>query len=224
MNKLVNEYFFHSSVSAKDMDLVWSEGWRHFGKYFYRYSRVQETTQEGYKHVLPLRINVNDFVLQNSHKRILKKNKHLNLRILPAFVNHDVNILFEKHKQRFSSNIPENIHVFVSKEPAYIPCECLSLCIYDQNKLIGISYLDIGQTSCSSVYQCYDPSYPKNSLGIYMVLQSLAYAKEHKKSLYYPGYAYHEASHYDYKKKFNALTYYDWKGQWLDYEASKSSS
>lgn len=215
MPKPINEYFFHDQLSPQAMDHLWEHGWRHFGSYFYRYSVLNESQQ----HVMPLRLRLSDFRLSQSQKRVLKKNRDLHVKFLPAFVNAEVHNLFNAHKQRFSSNVPENIYVFVSQQPALQPCECLSLCLYRELKLIAISYLDLGKTACSSVFQCFDPSESRRSLGIFMILQSIAYAQSHDKIYYYPGYAYHEASHYDYKKAFSGLTYFDWQGNWLALEA-----
>ena len=61
----------------------------------------------------------------------------------------------------------------------------------------------------------FEPDESKRSLGIYLILLSIQLSKQYKKRFYYPGYAYKESSFYDYKKKFSALEYYDWCGQWL---------
>lgn len=204
----MNEYFFHDSVTGRQMDRLWAGGWRHFGTYFYRYALTQHA-QTRY-HVMPLRIRLASFKPSQSQKRILKKNKGLRVCFKPAFVNDEVELLFERHKRRFRNNVPDSIFTFVSEQPARVPCECLSLSLYLDNKLIGMSYLDIGETASSSVYQCFDPDFSGRSLGIYMVLCSVEYSLAQGKSHYYHGYAYEENSHYDYKKKFSGLEAFDW--------------
>lgn len=165
--------------------------------------------------VLSLRINLAKFKTSKSQKRVINKNKDLEVVFKPAFVNQEVKDLFERHKQKFKENVPDSIYVFVSKKPDSIPCECQSLCVYKEGKLIGISYLDIGETSSSSIYQCYDPDEYKRSLGKFMILESIRHSKELDMDYYYPGYAYKEKSHYDYKKRFSATEYFDWQSKWL---------
>jgi leucyl-tRNA---protein transferase len=206
----MNEYFFHERASSKQMDHAWENGWRHFGTYFFRYAKLEEN------HVLPLRIRLNQFVTSQSQKRILKKNSDLGIQFSPAFIDHRIENLFEKHKTRFKENVPESIHTFMSRTPATLPCLCQSLCIFEKEQLIAVSYLDIGETACSSVYQCFDPNYEKRSLGILMILLSIQEALKLGKTLYYPGYAFIEPSHYDYKKTFHALEAYHWKN-WQHY-------
>ena len=50
-----------------------------------------------------------------------------------------------------------------------------------------------------------------------MILLSIQEALKLGKTLYYPGYALVEPSHYDYKKTFSALEAFDWQGKWKTY-------
>ena len=69
----INEYFVAGSVDASDMDLLWAQGWRHFGTYFFRYSIAEH---EGTLcHVQPLRLKLADFVPSRSQRRGLKRNQ-----------------------------------------------------------------------------------------------------------------------------------------------------
>ena len=205
----VNEYFFYDDVSPAQMDTLWAGGWRHFGGYFFRYASTQ---QEGRTFaVLPLRMRLSAFAASRSQTRTLKRNADLEVRVVPAYVDAEVEDLFEHHKTRFSHNVPESIYSFVSHEPDEVPCRCVSLCLFKDDRLVGISYLDIGKTASSSVYQCFDPLETKRSLGNLMILLSVQHSHSLGKTLYYPGYAYKEPSHYDYKKNFVGLEAYDWK-------------
>lgn len=208
----MNEYFFYDEVSPAQMDMLWANGWRHFGSYFYRYSSTQQ--QNSTFSVLPLRLRLNAFAASRSQTRTLKRNADLKIRIVPAFVDAEVEALFERHKTRFTHNVPESIYNFVSHEPATLPCTCVSLCLLEsgsnRDHLVGISYLDLGEAATSSVYQCFDPDETKRSLGNLMILLSVRHSLALGKTFYYPGYAYREPSHYDYKKNFAGLEAYDW--------------
>lgn len=197
------------------MDRLWAAGWRHFGSYFFRYSHLPKGRTV--YHVLPLRVRLSALTLSRSQRRILKKNQDVETRVVPAFVSDAAITLFNRHKQRFDDNIPESLYTFVSQDPAHVPCECRAVCLYLHGALIGISYLDVGDRATSSVYQCFEPTLARRSLGIYMIIAALRWSQENGKLLYYPGYAYHEPSHYDYKKAFSGLEGYDWKGVWRPY-------
>ncbi len=209
----MNEYFFYDDAAPAQMDLLWANGWRHFGSYFYRYSSTQQESRTF--NVLPLRLRLHAFAASRSQTRTLKRNTDLEVRVVPAFVDKEVEALFERHKTRFTHNVPDSIYSFVSHEPATLPCACSSLCLFKDDRLVGISYLDLGDTATSSVYQCFDPEETKRSLGNLMILLSVEHSHSLGKTLYYPGYAYREPSHYDYKKNFSGLEAYDWAtGTW----------
>lgn len=204
----MNEYFLHDEVSPAGMDRLWAGGWRHFGSYFFRYSSTQQ--EDRAFTVLPLRLRLSDFRASRSQTRTLKRNADLNVRVVPAFVDAEVEALFERHKTRFSHNVPDSIYTFMSHEPATLPCTCSSLCLFDGDHLVGISYLDVGETAASSVYQCFEPSESRRSLGNLMILLSVQHSLALGKTFYYPGYAYQEKSHYDYKKNFAGIEAYHW--------------
>jgi arginine-tRNA-protein transferase len=206
------QYFEASYVSPRQLDILWAHGWRHFGTYFYRY--WINLTEEGIRHVLPLRIRLSDFTLSESQRRIRRRNQDLRVVIQPTVIDTATLVLFERHKQRFTRNIPDSIYSFLSHEPASVPCRNEEIAVYDGERLVAKSFLDLGNQATSSVYGIFDPEYAKRSLGIFTMLLEIAYSQSRGDTFYYPGYAYHEPSHYDYKKRFTALEWFDWQGHW----------
>jgi leucyl-tRNA---protein transferase len=209
----MNEYFIRNYLSATTMDTLWANGWRHFGSYFFRYSHIPKEGKVF--HVQPLRVRLEHFTPNRSQRRNLKTNQAINLVVKPAYVDAEVEILFEKHKTRFRDNVPESLETFLSEQPDRKPCTCVSLCLYLAGELVGISYLDVGETACSSVYQCFEPSLSKRGLGILMMVLAAQYSQEQGKTFYYPGYAFKEPSFYDYKKTLRGLETFDWQSNWL---------
>ena len=146
----MNEYFIQPQVPPHLMDALWGQGWRHFGAYFFRYSKMERND------VMPLRMKLEQFDPSPSQKRILRRNADLEYGFQPAFVNAEVENLFEQHKLRFERNVPNSIFTFIDPNPAQVPCECLSLTVWLGGRLLGMSYLDAGEGSSSSVYQFFD--------------------------------------------------------------------
>jgi arginine-tRNA-protein transferase len=205
----LNEYFFADEVPPEQMDFLWDYGWRHFGVYFFRYATVAK--DDGLYHVTPLRIRLRDFSLSASQKRVLKKNADLRLEIRDATLDSTKQALFDRHKMRFVENVPDSLYDFLSPQPATIPCTTQELCLFQEDKLLAASFLDLGAQAASSVYSIYEPSEAKRSLGICLILLSISYSIQLEKQYYYPGYAYQEPSHYDYKKRFSGLEQFDWR-------------
>ncbi len=212
---LINEEFYTSEITPIQLDLLLADGWRHFGQHFYRYNLG--FLKGEFRFVIPLRIRLADFKFSRSQRRILNKNKNLQTVIRPVEFTDEKHELFERHKVRFDHGIPESIYGFLDENAATIPCQTLEFCVYEKDKLLAVSFLDIGEKSVSSVYAMFEPEEAKRSLGIYTMLLEIQYAIENKKTFYYQGYAYEGESFYDYKKRFSALEKFDWFGDWTDY-------
>ncbi len=208
----INEAGELQVASPELMDQCWALGWRHFGSYFFRYSRMSE--QHGFKTVTPLRIQLENFTLTTSQTRVTKRNSNLELKIRDAKIDLEKHELFALHSQRFTENVPESLTSFLGHNPARVPCRTKELALFKDGKLIAVTFLDIGKTSTSSIYSIYDPSESKHSLGVYLILCSIKHSLSLEKKLYYPGYATLEPSAYDYKKRLAALEYFDWQGNW----------
>ncbi|HEY7218980.1 MAG TPA: arginine-tRNA-protein transferase [Candidatus Binatia bacterium] len=197
------------------MDAFWAKGWRHFGIIFVRY----RTSLHGTKQftVLPLRIDLRRFALSRSQKRVLAKNQDTEVMLRPAFIDEQKERLFDKHRLRFNENVPSSLSDFLSPHPAEVPCATLELCVYLGKKLIGVTFLDLGERATSAVYAIFDPAEAKRSVGIFMMLRSIQFSRKRDCRYYYPGYAYREPFSYDYKKRFTGLEYLDWDLGWKPY-------
>ena len=210
-----DESFLCLNAEPAEMDQFWSEGWRHFGIIFVRYG----SAFHGGKlfSVLPLRVDIKRFALTRSQKRVLAKNRDAKIVIRPSFVDDEKEALFEKHRLRFDENTPTSLSNFLSEFPDSVPCANVEICIYLDEKLCGVTFLDVGERATSGVYAMFDPALPKRSLGILMMLHSIRFSQKQGCRYYYPGYAYREPFAYDYKKRFTGLEYLDWDVGWKPY-------
>jgi leucyl-tRNA---protein transferase len=209
---MINEYFIAAGVSAPEMDLLWAQGWRHFGTYFFRYSMAEN---EGTLcHVLPLRVKLSNFAPSRSQRRVLKRNLDVGVVVRDAIIDSEKEDLFLRHRQRFKQNVPDSIHDFMSEIPATVPCRNQEICVYDGDRLLAASFLDIGEDSTSAVYAAFEPRESDRSLGIFTMLCAIGHTQALGCRYYYPGYAYREPSVYDYKKRFSGLEALDWNNGW----------
>jgi len=218
----INEYFMRAQVAPGMMDQLWARGWRHFGEYFFRYSIGYHDGEA--RKVIPLRIDLEEFTPSRSQKRAVTRNRDLEVIIRPTFIDEEKQQLFHRHKLRFDHNVPDSIHDFLSNRPAETPCENREIAVLADGKLIGVSFLDVGQTACSSVYAMFEPEESKRSLGIFMILEAIRHARELGCRYYYPGYAYRGPSFYDYKKNFSGLEVYEWECGWKPYHQDEGAT
>jgi len=208
-------------VPPEQMDELWANGWRRFGTCFYRYSSTFRGDAE--VEVQPLRLLIEKFCPSKSQRRVLRRNSDLTFKVGPTCIDDTRRQLFEAHKQRFRENRPPSLDYYLGPQPAIGPCENVELALYEGTKLVAASYLDIGQTAASGVYAMFDLDQSRRSLGIYLMLLAIDYARKRGCRYYYPGYAFHSPSHYDYKKRLNATEWFDWKENWLPLDRADAS-
>lgn len=215
MTRFINEQFLRHRIAPEEMDRLWAQGWRHFGEYFFRYSNAYNEGKA--ETVVPVRIELAKFEPSRSQKRALNRNRDLKVIVRPSFIDEFKQQLFDRHKQRFNHNVPDSIFDFLSASPANTPCANREIAVFADDKLIGVSFLDVGKTSTSSVYAMFEPEESKRSLGVFMILQAIQHSREQGCRYYYPGYVYRGPSFYDYKKNFAGLEGYDWQKGWQAY-------
>lgn len=215
-DSFINEEFYTEKVSSQQLDALLANGWRHFGEHFFRYNIGFH--EHELRLVLPLRVRLAEFTISKSQRRVLRKNQDLQIVIRSTEITPEKEIMFEKHKRRFNHGIPDSIYDFLSHSPARVPCEALEVCVYERKKLLAASFFDAGAEAVSAVYAMFEPQETTRSLGIFTMLLVIDYAIKNGRKFYYPGYAYAGNSFYDYKKRFSALEFFDWQGNWKNFE------
>lgn len=214
----VNDLFKADRLTLQVWEKMLAEGWRHNAKWVFRNSHDFDE-YGNLNYVLPLRYKLKSFNFSKSQRKIFNKNQDLSYVFQPLQIDDEKLTLFDQHIQRFKFNKPDSIFNFVSNEPGR-PFKTWELCVYDRDRLIACSFIDITQNALSSTYAMFDLTESKRSLGIYTMILEIKYAIDNKKRFYYPGYAYDRPSFYDYKKKFANTEFYDWQSRlWLPFDS-----
>ena len=196
------------SVSRSRMDELWSQGWRHFGERFFRYSAMWHGDQ--WKRVINLRVPLDSWSPSRGQRRILRRNEDLKVKVEPANPGEKESALFHRHKVRFVDNVPQELSEFLGDKPNGVPTSCLQISVRMAGKLVAASFLDLGEKACSSIYAVFEPELSERRLGRFTLVQEMLLAKEMGLDYYYLGYATLEPSPYDYKKEVSPLWVWDW--------------
>ena len=162
--RLINEEFHADRVLPEQMDSLLEKGWRHFGTHFFRYN--VGFLRDELRFVLPLRIRLADFTFSKSRRRILRRNEDLNVEIRPIAIDSDAEEIFRRHKSRFNHGVPDSIYNFLSDQPAVSPCEAKEVRVTSGDRLLAVSYFDIGRAATSGIYAMFEPTISSRGLGI----------------------------------------------------------
>lgn len=149
-------------------------------------------------------------------KRIRQVESRFRVEINPFELNEEKETLYQLHKNRFSGFISETLTESLlefSSENIYITYQVE---VYDEEKLIAVSFFDLGCNSIASILGLFHPDYEKYSLGLYTMLAEVKYGQELELEYYYPGYIIHEYPKFDYKLRLGEMEFFDFNNQnWL---------
>ncbi len=173
-------------------------GWRRFGEYFSRPNCDDCTACQS------LRIDVENFKLSRSQRRVLKKNSKTRILVRKPSVTYEHLELYEKYHRYmgvkkgwdYYSVDAHSYHDLYVKGYKTFGNEIL---YYRDQKLIGVDLIDYLDDGISSIYFYYDPDYSSLSLGVYSLLKEIEFAKKRELNWIYLGYYVKECDSLNYK-------------------------
>lgn len=151
-----------------------------------------------------IRLPLSDVQLSKSQKRLLKKNKEFSIKVSNS-LKHEYYPLYERYVNTLHSDgsmYPANEEQYKSFIENPISKQ-LFLEVWHGEKLISVAVTDILIDSLSAVYTFYDPDYRKHGLGIYSILQQIAYGQKLNAKFLYLGYQIDDCQKMNYKTKFH---------------------
>ena len=163
------------------IDTLLEQGYRHFGGYFFR------PECSSCVRCISIRVPVDRYTHNRSHRRILRSHADLDVRIGVAQPTIESFSLYTDHKTRFESSFEDT---FDSYAQSFYACQeqRRTLSVYLDQREVARMHLDVTDRSVSAVYCYYDDSLPGRSLGTFAILRSLSYAIERDAAFFYLGY------------------------------------
>ncbi len=203
-------------LPASRLDSYMSSGWFRSSYMLYR-SEVM-CISEDVREVINIRLHLDKHTFSKSLQKILKQNgKRFEVKIQPLALTEAHERLYQQQKGKFKGFIFDKLaHFFhVAPDSTHEPIfETYEVGVYEGDKLVAVSFFDVGKKCLVSLLGLYDMAYSKYSLGIYTMLLEIQHGQETARKFYYPGYIISGDSTFDYKLKIGNFQYYDWRGWW----------
>lgn len=200
--------------SYKLLDEFLASGWIRVGGYLKR--RPLFPSKSAPRRNIPIRIRLEDFSFSKQQRRVLRKNADVKIDVRPLSIAREDEELFDRHRSRINGTPPRTIYDVI---PISSLTEIKKVTITEDDRLLAVSYLDVGKTSTYSIYGIFEPTIVWRSLGILSILKEIEFSIYEGKEFYYLGFVYDGPSNYDYKKRFRGAEYFDWKGNWVKADA-----
>ena len=155
------------------------------------------------------RLSLDNHILSKSSRKLLAKNNRKFTHVLvPLELTKEVTDLYAIYKEEcFKGNLNGELHEWLDGSKDNQIFNSWICKIYDEDRLVAASFVDLGHESMASIMGIYHPDYKKYSMGIYSMLVEVEYAKKRELAYYYPGYILSASPRFEYKKKVGNLAY-----------------
>lgn len=188
-----------NAVCPTEMDDLLAAGYRRSGEFVYR------TQCPACQQCEPTRVNVHRFRYTKSLRRVLKRGRRdLTIHWGRPRVDATRIEMFNRHRVQRDLTLDDG-SVDAEGYAAFLVNSCCptrELAIYQDDRLVAVSIVDLGQSSLSAVYTHFDPDASRYCLGTLAVLEQIEWAKETKREWVYLGMYVAANRHLNYKSRF----------------------
>ena len=161
---------------------------------------------------LSARINVADFNITKSQRRILKRNQRITRKATSPWATEEQYELFRTYLEaRHAEGGMADMDVFefaAMIEETPIRSRVVEYTDEDSNDLVGVCLTDVFEDGVSMVYSFFSPDLPRNSLGTLLILDHIRIALEAGLPYVYLGDWVPGSDKMGYKAKFSGLEVY----------------
>lgn len=190
-----------------------AQGWFRYGQCFQKPKVI--CVDDVVCDVLNIRLDLEKHQFSKSQRKLLRKNdQKFEVRIQKASVNKQKEKLYQLNKFRFKGFLTRNLKEFLTFTYQDSIFNTYEIGVYDNNKLIALSYFDIGKKSTAGILGLLNWAYAKESLGIYTMLKEIEYAKQNELKWYYPGFVMVQVNDFDYKLNLGNFSYLAHSKRW----------
>ncbi len=209
-------YFFAVDLTAEELEIVFSRGWRKFGMYYFK------PACSDCRECIPIRIRTDQLQPSKSQKRVIKDCRDLHVEFKELEYRDEIFEIYKDHSlNRFGkdSNYEDFYNSFYAQS-----CPTMQSEYYIENRLAAVGFIDISSMAFSSIYFIYRDDFKKFNLGTYSIFKEAGFAKSLGLKFYYLGYYVESNRSMAYKNSFHVNEKMNWDTkEWLD-EDLKSSS
>lgn len=210
---------FHNpqSLHGELLDFYLANGWFRSGQYIYT-TKILNFDGKLYSPIR-IRLPLTNYSFRKSLRKIWNKNQRFETVFRKAFISKEKETLYQKHKKRFEGYVSQTIKDALQDGGETTIYDTYEVAVYDNEKLVAVSFFDLGEKSMASIIGLFDPEYSAYSLGFYTMLAEIKYGQKNGFEFYYPGYVIPDYPKFDYKLRIGEVDYYKAKSDlWLPFQ------
>lgn len=198
------------TLPSRLLDLYLERGWYRMGQAIFTTHFL--SFEDSILSAIWTRLDLQGYTFRKSLRKLMRRNSQLfTHHIRPAMVDEKREWLFYKYRESFPAELAPSIEDYLFEGHASSVFDTWEVAIYQNDKLVAISYFDKGHKGAESIIGIYDPDLKAHSLGFYSMLIEMQHCQEQGIRYYYPGYVVPGNPRFDYKLRIGPVEYYDLK-------------
>lgn len=184
-------------MTGSDLDLALNMGYFRMQQQVFtcHFLRFDETIHTAHW----LRIVLDRVAYGKSQQRLFSLNKAFQVTTRPFLLTDELKTLYATYRQSIIFDAPGSIEDCLFGDEIGNQFETWVIEVRDDVRLIAAGIFDNGNESIAGIMNFYDPAYRRHSLGRYLMLLKINYARQAHKTYYYPGYVVSNYPKFDYK-------------------------
>ena len=149
--------------------------------------------------VLWLRIVMANVQYEKKQRSLLKANEKFSVAVKPLTPSEEIETLYAAYRSSVNFDAPDSVESCLHDGASPDAFVSSVVEVRDEGRLIAAGIFDNGSRSIAGIMNFYHPAYRKYSLGKYLMLLKINYARAQQKTYYYPGYIATDYDKFDYK-------------------------
>lgn len=147
-----------------------------------------------------LRLVLRDVQYGSKQRQLLRLNAPFSVAVRPFRLMAEYENLYSLYYQSLDFEASATLaELLLAEGTAHSAFDSAIVEVRDGDLLIAAGVFDEGADSIAGIVNFYHPAYRKYSLGKYLMLLKIDYARQQQKMYYYPGYVVHDYPKFDYK-------------------------
>ncbi|HUN80106.1 MAG TPA: arginyltransferase [Phycisphaerae bacterium] len=204
----INEFTVAGRLSGAEYHALMDRGFRRSGDVVYR------PACPGCRECIPIRVPVGDFAPSRSHRRVLRKNRDVEITVASPRLSDEkwqvyASYLAAMHDGTMSDD-REGLEEFLYQSPT----STLEMVYRIEGKVVAAGIVDVCPEALSSVYFYFDPLHARRSLGIFGALKEIEECRRRQIPYWYIGYYIRDCRRMNYKAQFQPCELLDENGHW----------
>lgn len=208
------EIYIPRALSPNRLDRLLASGWFRFSNTLFRSDFL--CIDKDISSLVHIRLKLADYNKKKSHRRIIERiDERFTTVISRARMSMEKELLYNMSKKNFKGFVLNHLSEFLMDYSSPPLFETYEVSVYDKDRLIAVSFFDLGRQSMASLLAIYDEGYKKYGLGNYTMYREIEFGLANNYTYYYPGYVLDNNSLFNYKMQIGPVQCRNDNNRWV---------